>query len=72
MKDILPVVDDSQPWWSGFRELGRGLVNYPAIVKILAEAGYEGVLCVELDQPRICGYKSAAISRAYIREELGI
>jgi len=73
MKDILPqAADDTGPWWSGFRELGRGLVNFPAIVRILDDAGYAGVLCVELDRPRICGYKSAAISRAYIREELGI
>jgi inosose dehydratase len=73
MKDILPRAADAPgPWWSGFRELGRGTVNFQAIVKILDDAGYEGVLCVELDQPRICGYKSAAISRAYIREELGI
>lgn len=72
MKDILPVSDPSLPWWSGFRELGRGIVNFPAIVAILKQAGFQGVLCVELDNPRICGYKSAAISRQYLHDELGL
>jgi inosose dehydratase len=72
MKDILPVEDPSQPWWSGFRELGRGIVNFPKIVSILKQAGFDGVLCIELDRPRVCGYKSAAISRQYLHDELGL
>jgi inosose dehydratase len=72
MKDIMPVTDPSQPWWSWFRELGRGTVNLPEVVNILKNAGFDGVLCVEMDKPRVCGYKSAAISRQYIREELGL
>jgi inosose dehydratase len=72
MKDIVPVTDSGQGWWSGFRELGRGIVNFPAIVAILERAGFDGVLCVELDRPRICGYKSAAISRQYMHDELGL
>jgi inosose dehydratase len=72
MKDIIPVTDPQAPWWSGFRELGRGIVNFPAIVSILQMAGFEGVLCVEMDRPRVCGYKSAAISRQYLRDEFGL
>jgi inosose dehydratase len=72
MKDIVPVTDPSVPWWSGFRELGRGIVNFPAIVDILGGVGFTGVLCVEMDRPRVCGYKSAAISRQYLREEFGL
>lgn len=72
MKDIVPVDDPSLPWWSGFRELGRGTVNFPAVVNVLKKAGFDGVLCVELDNPRICGYKSAGISRQYMRDELGL
>ena len=72
MKDILPVEDPSVPWYSGFRELGRGIVNFPKIVSILGKAGFDGVLCVELDRPRVCGYRSAAISRQYLRDELGL
>ena len=72
MKDIIPVTDPDAPWWSGFRELGRGIVNFPAIVSILETAGFDGVLCVEMDRPRVCGYKSAEISRQYLREEFGL
>lgn len=72
MKDILPSVDPDLPWWSGFRELGRGTVDLIGVVEVLKGTGFEGVLCVELDRPRVCGYKSAAISRQYLREELGL
>jgi inosose dehydratase len=72
MKDIALPIDPQQPWWSHFRELGRGVINFPAIARILRRAGFEGYLCVELDAPRVCGYKSAAISRQYLRDELGI
>lgn len=72
MKDILPVEQLGAEWWANFRELGRGTVNFPKIVSILRQAGFDGVLCVELDNPRVCGYKSAAISRQYLREELGL
>lgn len=72
MKDILPVTDSSVPWWSGFRELGRGLVDLPGFTAELRRAGFDGVLCVELDNPRVCGYKSAAISRGYLKDELGV
>jgi inosose dehydratase len=72
MKDILPVTDPDAPWSSGFRELGRGVVNFPAIVSILDAAGFTGVLCVEMDEPRVCGYRSAEISRQYLRDEFGL
>jgi inosose dehydratase len=72
MKDIVPTTDPSAPWWSGFRELGRGTIDFQAVVDVLKDAGFDGVLCVELDRPRVCGYKSAAISRQYMREELGL
>jgi len=72
MKDIVPVTDSSAPWWSAFRELGRGIINFPGFVDILSGAGFEGVLCVEMDRPRVCGYKSAAISRQYLLEEFGL
>jgi len=72
VKDIVPVTDPGPDWWSSFRELGRGIINFPAIIAILDRAGFDGVLCVELDRPRICGYKSAAISRQYLHDELGI
>ena len=71
-KDIQPLAPEGAPWWSKFRELGRGVVNFPAFAAELQKAGFDGVLCVELDSPRVCGYKSAAISRQYLLDELGI
>ena len=72
MKDIGNTRDPAQLWSAGFRELGRGCVDFPGIVAELQKVGYDGYLCVELDNPRVCGYRSAAISRQYLREELGL
>jgi inosose dehydratase len=72
MKDIGLTRDPTQPWWTGFRELGRGCVDFAGVVAELKKVGYDGYLCVELDRPRVCGYKSAAISRQYLNEELGL
>ena len=36
----------------------------------LEEVGYDGVLCVELDNPEICNFHSAQVSREYIRNVL--
>lgn len=48
------------------------MVNFPKLVSILSRVGFDGVLCVELDNPRVCGFRSAAISRQYLRDELGL
>jgi inosose dehydratase len=61
IKDILPASDLSVSWWLGFCEPGRGIGDFPAVVAIVQGAGFNGVLCVELDGPRVCGYKSADI-----------
>lgn len=55
-----------------FRALGLGTVNFPAVKAALEEVGYDGVLCVELDNPAICNYNSAEISRKYIKNALGL
>jgi len=55
-----------------FRALGQGTVNFPAVVAALEEVGYDGVLCVELDNPKVCNYNSAECSRKYIRDVLGL
>lgn len=72
VKDVQPVAPEGAPWWSVFRELGRGIINFVAVARELERAGYDGVLCVELDSPRVSGYRSAAISRAYLKDELGL
>jgi len=72
LKDVVVPSPDPKNPMVGFREIGRGVVDFRGVVKVLKDGGYDGVLCVELDNPRICNYKSAMISRRYIREELGL
>jgi inosose dehydratase len=55
-----------------FRALGLGTVNFPAVKAALEAIGYDGVMCVELDNPPVCNYNSAEISRKYIRNSLGM
>ena len=53
-----------------FRALGLGTVNFKGVVNALKENGYDGVLCVELDNPEICNFHSAMVSREYLRNVL--
>lgn len=55
-----------------FRPLGYGTVDFPAVKEALEAEGFDGVLCVELDRPVISNYHSAAISRQYIKDVLGL
>ena len=55
-----------------FRPLGYGNVSFPAVKAALEEVGYDGVLCVELDNPVVSNYHSAEVSRTYIRDVLGL
>lgn len=55
-----------------FRPLGYGNVSFPAVKAALEEVGYDGVLCVELDNPVISNYHSAEVSRTYLRDVLGL
>jgi len=57
---------------ASFRALGEGNISFPAVVEALVEVGYDGYLCVELDNPRICNYQSAETSRRYIKTVLGM
>jgi inosose dehydratase len=50
-----------------FRALGFGTIDFPAVKAALLDIGYDGVMCVELDQPVISNYTSAEISRKYIK-----
>ena len=55
-----------------FRALGEGNISFPAVIEALKEGGFDGYLCVELDNPRICNYQSAETSRKYIKSVLGM
>ena len=75
LKDVdtyaLSLAEGSEKMAS-FRALGFGTVNFPAFKAALEEVGYDGVLCVELDRPVINNFKSAQISRDYIKLVLGL
>lgn len=70
LKDVTP--DASLAPMARFRPLGVGTVDFPGVLRSLTCAGYDGVLCVELDKPLVCNYRSAQISREYIRNALGL
>lgn len=53
-----------------FCALGMGTVDFKGVKNALEAHGFDGVLCVELDNPEICNFRSAQISREYIRNVL--
>ncbi len=73
LKDVTPDkdIDENTPM-KRFRPLGVGTVDFKGVYDSLKKHGYDGVLCVELDSPLVCNYKSALISRQYIQNVLGL
>ncbi len=57
---------------AAFRTLGHGTVNFPAVKAALEEVGYDGILCVELDNPKISNYHAAEVSRTFLRDVLDL
>jgi inosose dehydratase len=59
-----------------FCELGEGAVDFPAVTQGLKDCGYDGWALVEqdvdADQPGVDPYNSAARSRQYLREVIGL
>jgi inosose dehydratase len=55
-----------------FAELGKGCVDFPAVLEVLRGAAYKGCITIELDKTRLTPKESAAISKAYIENVLGI
>ena len=53
--------------YANFRELGEGLVNFPAIFGILDGVGYDGFLTAELDRSRFGNKESAMMSMKYLQ-----
>ncbi|MEG0897890.1 MAG: sugar phosphate isomerase/epimerase, partial [Ruthenibacterium sp.] len=71
LKDIDPDKTAHPEWpMRRFLPLGYGCIDFKGVVKALQEAGYDGILCVELDYQPVCNYKSAMDSRNYIRNVL--
>ena len=73
LKDVDPDESVSPEWpMARFLPLGWGTVDFKGVVKELRNGGYDGVLCVELDKQPVCNYHSAMVSRAYLRDALGL
>lgn len=72
LKDVDPEVAKSDEPMTSFRPLGIGTVDFKGVYNVLKKNGYDGVLCVELDRPLVCNYKSAMLSRQYIHDALGL
>jgi len=72
-KDAIADFYQKEPWpLKHFRELGYGVVDFSGVYDTLVKHGYDGVICVELDRPRICNYDSAKVSREYLKRVIGI
>jgi inosose dehydratase len=52
-------------------ELGRGRVDFPAVARALYDIGYSGWIMVEQNESSLTPRQSAALSRAYLRDEYG-
>ena len=72
LKDVDPDKERFSNPMQAFCELGIGTVDFRGVHKALKQAGYDGVLCVELDSRPVCNYKSAMISRQYLHNALGL
>lgn len=59
----LPILDC-------FCELGKGVLNFPKIIKILESANYDGPLCIELDRSLTSNAASAKLSFNYLSKLL--
>lgn len=82
IKDVTPDRQDQDrtglPVLSGtealpiFCELGRGSVDFPAVVRLLKEIDYDGWMTIEIDQSTSTPLNSMTICRDYMERELGI
>ena len=55
-----------------FCELGQGSLDFKALFKVLDECGFDGWASVELDVAYRSRLESASLSRAYLRQMIGI
>jgi inosose dehydratase len=73
LKDVYAPSEEYAQWpMARFCTLGYGIVDFKGVYKVLKKHGYDGVLCVELDNPPVCNYKAAMDSRRYIHNVLGL
>jgi len=72
-KDVDPDESVSPEWpMKRFKPVGDGVVDFKGIHKVLLKYGFDGVICVELDNPPVCNYKAAMTSARYLHDVLGL
>ncbi|MEG0833155.1 MAG: sugar phosphate isomerase/epimerase [Oscillospiraceae bacterium] len=73
LKDVQPDPDHEYTLPTAqFRALGQGTVDFVTIVKYIKQKGFDGILCVELDNPIVNHYESAEYSKKYLHSVVGI
>lgn len=75
IKDVEHVPADAKSHGYEFVELGRGLVNLPAVLDALHQVNFRGWAIVELDgvsDKTRTPKESAVISKKYLEEKLGV
>jgi sugar phosphate isomerase/epimerase len=52
-KDVLPIYGgDPRDWYFfGCVPVGKGVIDFPALVRVMNEAGYGGLFAIEIDYP---------------------
>ncbi|MDR1621201.1 MAG: sugar phosphate isomerase/epimerase [Synergistaceae bacterium] len=73
LKDVQPDPDQEYVLPTvRFRALGQGTIDFVTILKYIRQRKYDGILCVELDNPKVNHYQGAQYSRDYLHYVLGI
>src|SRR5919108_862455 len=55
-----------------FVELGEGIIDIPALFRVLEEAGYDGWVTLELDRSTRTPRISTEMNKRYMEEKLGL
>ena len=72
LKDVDPNPEAHKEWpMDRFLPLGMGTVDFKGVYDALKEGGFNGIMCVELDNPPVCNYHAAMTSRNYLHNVLG-
>ena len=69
-KDLRAYHRDLRGYLDNVIELGRGVIPFPEIHRILNGIQYKGWITIDLDNARVSPLESAKINRAYIDQVL--
>lgn len=67
LKDIADIKEMKATHFDRFRALGLGIIDFTPIIDTLKKNRYNGILCVEMDNPAICNFESAQQSRNHLK-----